>query len=402
MNSPFYSQPFFLMRNPIQTYQWGSCTALPALFNIANPDQQPQAEIWMGAHPKASSEIHVGEAWLPLNTLIASDPQSALSAEIYQRFGELPFLFKVLAADTALSIQVHPSKQEAEHGYQKENQQGISLSAAHRNYKDPNHKPELIYALTPFKAMNGFRPYSDIVANIAKINHNSLNPIFQAFTDSPAEDSLQSAFAQLLALEATDKAAAVDALMAVANQNATEAPFDTIIDLATQYPGDVGLFAPLLLNVVTLAPGEAMFLHARTPHAYINGVGLEVMANSDNVLRAGLTPKHIDVDELIACTSFAPIATANITLEPTRTDQGTHYPVAVPDFSFTHYLQVDDLTCHMHSGEIIFAIDAPLTVSHSDHKLTIEKGESIFIPACTSEYHLHCQGGAVRVFNQIG
>lgn len=402
MNSPFHSQPFFLMRNPIQTYQWGSRTALPTLFNIPNPDQQPQAEIWMGAHPKASSEIQVGADWLSLNTLIESDPQSALSAEIYQRFGELPFLFKVLAADTALSIQVHPSKQEAEHGYQKENQQGIPLSAAHRNYKDPNHKPELVYALTAFKAMNGFRPHAEIIENVTKINSGSLNAVFQAFVDTPAADTLQSAFSQLLTLQSTEKTEAVNALMVVADENATEAPFDTIIDLAAQYPGDIGLFAPLLLNVVTLAPGEAMFLHARTPHAYIHGVGLEVMANSDNVLRAGLTPKHIDVDELIACTSFAPIETAHIKLKPTRTEQGAHYPIAVPDFSFTHYNKVEHLSCHMQSGEIIFAIDAPLSVFHRDHKLTIGKGDSIFIPACTKEFSLSCKGSAVRVFNQVG
>jgi mannose-6-phosphate isomerase, type 1 (EC 5.3.1.8) len=389
------------MRNPIQTYQWGSRTALPALFNIPNPDQQPQAEIWMGAHPKASSEIQVGTDWLPLNTLIESDPQSALSAEIYQRFGELPFLFKVLAADTALSIQVHPSKQEAEHGYQKENQQGIPLSAAHRNYKDPNHKPELVYALTAFKAMNGFRPHEEIINNVTKINNDSLNAVFQAFVDTPTADTLQSAFAALLALESTEKTEAVNALMAVADENATDAPFDTIIDLATQYPEDIGLFAPLLLNVVTLSPGDAMFLHARTPHAYIHGVGLEVMANSDNVLRAGLTPKHIDVDELIACTSFIPITPDQIKLPPQSMANGEYYPVSVPDFSFSRYRQVADIDCDMQSAEILFAVNAPLTVVHAEQTVTIEKGESVFIPACTATYTLSAMGDVVRVKNTL-
>ncbi|WBA13942.1 mannose-6-phosphate isomerase, class I [Salinivibrio proteolyticus] len=399
MNNLFCSQPFYLMRNPIQTYQWGSQTALTALFGIPNPTQQPQAEVWMGAHPKASSEIKVGDAWQSLHDTISAFPQAALSEATFAQFGELPFLFKVLAAETALSIQVHPSKQEAELGFHKENQQGIPLSAAHRNYKDANHKPELIYALTSFEAMNGFRDYPVIIDHIQTINNDTLNALFKSFIDAPTATSLEHAFGQLLALKQKEKMAALDALMTTATENETVAPFSTIARLAKQYPGDIGLFAPLLLNVVTLNPGEAMFLHARTPHAYIHGVGLEVMANSDNVLRAGLTPKHIDVNELVACTSFSPIAETQIKLTAQPTEQGEYYPVTVPDFNIVRYSQAQHVQCNMQSAEILFAVNAPLTVVHGDHELTIQKGESIFIPACTQVYTLHCDGDAVRVSN---
>lgn len=155
---------FFLMNNVIQNYAWGSTTSVNQLFGIENPTGEPQAEVWMGAHPNGCSVVMVNGEETKLSSLIAQDMNAFLSEEVANRFGELPYLFKVLAAEKALSIQVHPNKQQAELGFALEEKQDIPLTAANRNYKDPNHKPELVYALTEYQAMNGFRPTSEIIS----------------------------------------------------------------------------------------------------------------------------------------------------------------------------------------------------------------------------------------------
>lgn len=166
---PTLMRKFFPMTNVIQHYAWGSTSSINQLFDIKNPSAEPQAEVWMGAHPNGCSTVGYGEHATKLSTLIDCNHRLFLSEQIANRFGELPYLFKILAAEKALSIQVHPNKAQAERGFAVEQQQGIPLDAANRNYKDPNHKPELVYALTSYQAMNGFRSIDQIIANFEQL-----------------------------------------------------------------------------------------------------------------------------------------------------------------------------------------------------------------------------------------
>ncbi|OEE75428.1 mannose-6-phosphate isomerase, class I [Vibrio ordalii FF-167] len=393
-------QPFFLMDNVIQNYAWGSTTSIQHLFDIANPTKAPQAEIWMGAHPNGCSQIHVNGEPVSLLEMINQDKTAFLSAATATTFGELPYLFKVLAAANALSIQVHPSKQEAEIGFEKENQAGIPLNAGHRNYKDPNHKPELVYALTPYQAMNGFRPITEIVEQFQTLNINAISTLVDAFAYNPTSQGLKTFFSALLSLTGEQKEHAVHSLLAYAHHHSDDDLFELILELAQQYPGDIGLFSPLMLNVLTLAPGEAMFLDARTPHAYLKGTGLEIMANSDNVLRAGLTPKHMDIEELASCTLFEEKPASSLLLKPIEENGALLFPVPVRDFKFAIYLNAAQVNVKINSAEIIFAIDADTTLTHDNgESLTVKKGHSIFIPAYAEHYQLSSLGRVARAYN---
>ncbi|MGN5152318.1 mannose-6-phosphate isomerase, class I [Aeromonas enteropelogenes] len=394
---------FLLMQNPIQGYDWGSHDSLTTLFGIPNPEGKPQAELWMGAHPNGCSEITCGDQVQKLSTLIESAPATVLGEATLARFGSLPFLFKVLCAEKALSIQVHPSKAQAETGFAKEEAAGIDPKAANRNYKDPNHKPELVFALTPYQAMNGFRSIPAILVLFERVKLAAIADLTGALAAAHAanqgEAGLQQFFQQLLMLEGVRKEAALIDLLAYANEHQDEETFALITSLAAQYPGDVGLFSPLLLNVVTLQPGQAMFLDACTPHAYVRGTGLEIMANSDNVLRAGLTPKYIDVAELPDCTRCLPKSDDQILLAPRREGAVQHFEVPVPDFTFSVY-PAGEHQLTTASAEILFAIDGPVILKRGDDTLRLEKGQSAFIPAATGSYQLLAEGRVARAGNR--
>ncbi|OLQ73069.1 mannose-6-phosphate isomerase, class I [Photobacterium proteolyticum] len=391
---------FFRMHNVIQDYAWGSTTSIESLFGIANPEGNPQAEIWMGAHPNGCSQIDVEGETTRLADFIAADKAATIGVETDDQFGELPYLFKVLAAEKALSIQVHPSKAQAEVGFAKEQDAGIPLSAGHRNYKDPNHKPELVYALTPYQAMNGFREIGQIVSLFRCLDIADLLELVVALEENQNETGLRQFFEAMLSLQGEVKETALAGLLAYAEQNKDDELFALILELAGQYPGDIGLFSPLMLNVLTLQPGEAMFLHACTPHAYINGTGLEIMANSDNVLRAGLTPKHMDIAELVTSTRFVSMPEDKLLLAPEHSEGGLHYPIPVPDFKFSVYHNQQDLTLTTSSAEILFAIDGAVTVGHvNGETLTIEKGESVFIPTYADGYTVTSTGRFARAYN---
>ncbi|PSV19648.1 mannose-6-phosphate isomerase, class I [Photobacterium kishitanii] len=391
---------FYKMGNVIQDYAWGSVTSIEHLFAIPNPQQKPQAEMWMGAHANGCSTIIVNGETVRLADFIATDPDAIIGAETQAKFAELPYLFKVLAAEKALSVQVHPSKHQAEIGYAKEEKIGIARNASNRNYKDPNHKPELVFALTPYQAMNGFRQIAEIVTLFQTLNIEVISDLVAKLAANQTEAGLGAFFEAMLSLEGEHKDAAVNALLAFCNANQEQPLFALLLELAEQYPGDIGLFAPLMLNVLTLQPGEAMFLSACTPHAYIKGTGLEIMANSDNVLRAGLTPKFMDVPELVANTEFTSMAVDKLLLAPTVAEGGLHYHVPVPDFKFSVYKQVHDIALQNTSAEILFAIDTPLTVTHHNGEtLTLEKGQSVFIPAYAKAYSAHCDGMFARAYN---
>jgi len=374
-----------LMKNPIQGYDWGSPDALTRLFGIQNPDNKPQAELWMGAHANGCSLVEVGGLSVRLSELIAGRPLAMLGESTVTRFGSLPFLFKVLCAEKALSIQVHPSKAQAEAGFAREEVAGIAVDAPHRNYRDDNHKPELVFALTPYQAMNGFREFGAILALFERVAAASLAPLVEAFAADPSEGGLARFFRALLTLEGVCKERALAALRAYAVDHQGEEVFALVLTLSDQYPGDVGLFAPLLLNVVTLQPGQAMYLDA---------------ANSDNVLRAGLTAKHLDVDELLACTRCQPKPADELLLSPRLVGQVQHFDVPVPDFTFSVY-PAGAHRLATSSAEILFAINGTLYL-HCDGQptLVVARGQSVFLPASVGRYEVRSQGCFARAGNR--
>lgn len=390
----------FPMQNVIQNYAWGSTTAIESLFEIENKNREPQAEIWMGAHLNGCSQIDVAGTPTPISDFIESDKKAILGEATAEHFSELPYLFKVLAAEKALSIQVHPSKQQAEAGFANEQATNVPLNATHRNFKDPNHKPELVYALTPYQAMNGFRSFEQILTYFHAMDIPALASLTDAFQHEQNEQGLGVFFEAMLSLQDQQKKDAIIALLNYAQAHKQEQVFALISALNEQYPGDIGLFSPLMLNVVTLNPGQAMFLHAGTPHAYIKGTGLEIMANSDNVLRAGLTPKHIDIKELVSCVVFKPMDLNTLLITPSEEAGSQHFPIPVADFKFNIYRNQLDLGVTTNSAEILLAIDAPLHVSHQNGEtVTLKKGESVFIPHYASKYQLSSQGLVARAYN---
>ncbi|QHQ21842.1 mannose-6-phosphate isomerase [Pectobacterium brasiliense] len=387
------------MLNCVQHYAWGSKYALTELYDIDNPNDLPMAELWMGAHPKSSSAIidEKGNT-RSLRDVIAEDSTTHLGATIAQRFGELPFLFKVLCAEQPLSIQVHPSKSSAEQGFAKENAAGIPLDAAERNYKDANHKPELVYALTPFQAMNGFRELSEIVQLLEPVA--SAHPSISAFLQQPDAKNLAMLFTNLLSMEGEQKSRALGVLKAALNSQNDE-PWATIRAITQYYSDDSGLFSPLLLNVITLQPGEAMFLFAQTPHAYLKGVALEVMANSDNVLRAGLTPKYIDIPELLDNVVFEAKPANQLLTTPHRQGNELSFPIPVEDFAFSlHELSQIPQTLSQNSAAIVFCIDGHAVLQKNGQRLSLRPGESCFISANESPITVEGQGRLARVFNR--
>lgn len=386
--------------NSVQNYAWGSKTALTELYGIANPDNLPMAELWMGAHPKSSSKIEGQDGNLhALRDVIDADKSTLLGDAVAARFGELPFLFKVLCADQPLSIQVHPNKQASEAGFAKENAAGIPLDAAERNYKDPNHKPELVFALTPFLAMNAFREFSDIIALLQPVA--GAHTAIAHFLEKPNAERLSQLFASLLNMEGEKKSRALAVLKAALNSQQGE-PWQTIRTISEFYPDDSGLFSPLLLNVVKLNPGEAMFLFAETPHAYLKGVALEVMANSDNVLRAGLTPKYIDIPELVANVKFTPRAADTLLTTPTRQGNALEFPIPVDDFAFSlHDLTAEPATLSQQSAAILFCVEGEATIGKESQTLTLKPGESAFISAADSPVTINGSGRLARVYNKL-
>lgn len=392
----------FKLSNEVQNYSWGSKTSLRDLFGVPNPQLHHQAELWMGAHPNCCSKVcPSGEL---LSDIIACNPEEVLGEQTFSRFGELPFLFKVLAAEAPLSIQVHPKKEMSELGFERESNLGLSLNDPKRNYKDPNHKPELVYAISPYKAMNGFRPINAIVSLFEELPVRCLTKHVQRLAANPVETQLKEFFSRVITLSSTTKELALKQLLLATKQEHLSPLALEVIDYIEQfnrfYPNDIGLFAPLMLNTIELQPGEAMFLYAETPHAYVCGTAVEIMANSDNVLRAGLTAKHIDVEELINNTNFQSIAPQELRMRPDIKGQKLVYPVPVEDFSFDiiHVVQALEQQI-LKSAEILFCLEGRVTIQSNEEQMSLVKGESMFISCGAKEYSYEGSGVLARTYN---
>ena len=295
--------------NPIRDYAWGSPTAIPELLGI-EPTGRPAAELWIGAHPDSPSRCIAHTDQPGLDALITADPVGLLGTETVSRFGgRLPFLLKVLAAERALSVQVHPNRAQAEAGYAAEEAAGVSRDSPERNYRDANHKPEMAYAITEFHAFCGFRPVHRTVELFAALEVPELAGYAEQLVDG---DGLRAVFTALLRLPTEARHRLIEQVLAgcrrladAAGQWSAEAEASLLA--GEDFPGDIGAVLVLLLNYVRLAPGEAIFLGAGNVHAYLRGICVELLANSDNVLRCGLTPKHIDLAELTRIADFSPM-----------------------------------------------------------------------------------------------
>ncbi len=296
------------MKNEIQNYPWGSFTALSKILNQSTSDK-PQAELWLGGHPKASSKILIDEEYFSLYEKIKENPSLYLGKKLSKTYENLPFLFKILCAETPLSIQAHPNLEQAKKGYKKENEQKIPKNNFCRNYKDDNHKPEILVALTDFEALCGFRDLSQIVEFMTILKFEEKYPPSITFLHKPNIENFKRLFEKILRGKKTKITKLItDILEEITkiktNDTIQNFTFDWIFKLNKLYPNDVGVLAPIFLNTIKIKTGEAVFIDAGILHAYLKGVGVEVMANSDNVLRGGLTPKNIDIDELLQTLTF--------------------------------------------------------------------------------------------------
>ncbi|MEU9334855.1 mannose-6-phosphate isomerase, class I [Streptomyces sp. NPDC048290] len=359
--------------NTVRPYAWGSTTAIPRLLGT-EPTGEPQAEMWMGAHPGAPSRTPRGT----LDDVIKADPERELGPATVARFGpRLPFLLKLLAAGAPLSLQVHPDLTQAKEGYADEERRGIPLDAPHRNYKDANHKPELICALTEFDGLCGFRDPNDAADLLDGLGVPSLKPYADLLRAHPEEAALREVLTAVLTADPEDMTRTVTETATACER--LGGPYTPYADIARHYPGDPGVLAALLLHHVRLQPGEALYLGAGIPHAYLDGLGVEIMANSDNVLRCGLTPKHIDVPELLRVVRFAP--TDPGVLRPEADPDGEEvYATPIDEFRLSRYLLTDgatprDLT--RPTPQILLCTTGTLHLGDQD----LTPGRSVFVPA---------------------
>ncbi|EST26395.1 mannose-6-phosphate isomerase, class I [Streptomyces roseochromogenus] len=359
--------------NTIRPYAWGSTTAVPHLLGV-EPTGEPQAEMWMGAHPGAPSRTERGT----LVEVIDANPEAELGKAAVAKFGpRLPFLLKILAAGAPLSLQVHPNLEQAKEGYADEERRGIPVDAPHRNYKDANHKPELICALTEFDGLCGFRDPVQAADLLAGLGVDSLKPYVDLLHATPEDAALREVLTAILTADPDEMAHTVaEATAAATRLGGAYAPY---ADIAHHYPGDPGVIAAMLLNHVRLQPGEALFLGAGIPHAYLNGLGVEIMANSDNVLRCGLTPKHVDVPELLRIVRFE--ASDPGVLRPEASPDGEEvYATPIDEFRLSRYVLPENGTAHdltRDTPQILLCTAG--AVRAGDHELSA--GQSVFVPA---------------------
>ncbi|MEU9575259.1 mannose-6-phosphate isomerase, class I [Streptomyces massasporeus] len=359
--------------NTVRPYAWGSPTAIPQLLGV-EPTGQPQAEMWMGAHPGAPSRTDRGT----LVEVVDADPEKELGPAAVARFGpRLPFLLKILAAGAPLSLQVHPDLAQAKEGYADEERRGIPVDAPHRNYKDANHKPELICALTEFDGLCGFRDPLQAAALLDDLGVDSLKPYVDLLHAHPEDAALREVLTAILTADPDEMSRTVtEAAAACDRLGGAYAPY---ADIAHHYPGDPGVIAAMLLNHVRLQPGEALYLGAGVPHAYLDGLGVEIMANSDNVLRCGLTPKHVDVPELLRIVRFLPSDPG--VLRPEAAPDGEEvYETPIDEFRLSRYVLPEAGAAHdltRTTPQILLCTAG--TVRAGEHDLT--PGESVFVPA---------------------
>ena len=379
------------LTNPVRGYAWGSHTAIASLCGRPVPSAEPEAELWMGAHPSAPSLLSDEDGAVPLTDFIANDPLAALGQPVLDRFGaRLPFLMKLLAAEQPLSLQAHPDASQAVAGYAQERVAGLALDDPARNYADANHKPEVLVAIDEFDALCGFRDPARTALELASLGVPGLAPVVgDAGQTGTMAERLRGAVELLMAWPEEDRA---DLVAAVAGSGHPLA-----VQLGRLYPGDIGVVVALLLNRVRLRPGEAVFMPAGNLHAYLSGFGLELMAASDNVLRGGLTPKRVDVAELLRVLRFEVLA--DPVLRPVELGPGlVTWAAPVPDFSLIRAEAPAGATVRLPMGgpRIVCCVRGPAQLRTTGSEVTrLAAGDSVFVSATESALELSGAGAVV-------
>lgn len=384
-----------ILDNPVQEYAWGSKTAIQDLLGVSASHGKPMAELWMGVHPKGPSRVLIDGEWELLPEVINKDPELVLGKEVARRYSnKLPFLFKVLAADTPLSIQVHPDIMQAREGFARDSSLGIPLDSPDRNFKDENHKPEILCALTRFQALKGFRKINEILMLMEKVKSVFLSDEFHRFSKSPDISGLRNFFTDLMTMDREQQGLTVKRAVNIAQKWADkDRAFYWMVKLDQQYPGDIGVFSPLILNLVQLEPGEAIYLPPGKPHAYLHGAGVELMADSDNVIRGGLTPKKVDVAELLKIIRFEVDDAMHVKPVVIR-DNEKAYPAPAEEFQLS-VISIEEKEGHFtspesRSVEILICLQGEANIKDlgSGESLTLKKGSSVIVPSIVSRYRI--------------
>lgn len=389
-----------MLENRIRTYPWGSYTAIADLLGEKSPSDEPQAELWMGTHPSAPSLVRQNNTSVPLTEFIRRNPEDILGKDVCKKFDhQLPFLFKILAVENPLSIQVHPDIHQARKGFESENHSGIPLDSARRNYKDKNHKPECICAVSDFQALNGFRSATVIADSMEKCGGGILANEISILKKDPGPEGLKQFVRGLMMLSSHKKKEIIATVAGNTKNKMFEDPACQWIQHFHRIYGDddIGVLSPLLLNFICLKPGQALFIFPGEPHAYLKGTGIELMANSDNVIRGGLTSKHTDIREFIRIADFRRHQT-NILL-PEKTGEGEWvYPAHAEEFLLSR-IQVGKEIVYQsrqdRSVEILICLEGSASILDikEDEKTVLKMGTSILIPSAVEKYTI--QGEAV-------
>lgn len=397
-----------LLRNAVRPYAWGSRTTISAMLGRPVPAPHPEAELWIGAHPGDPSKlVAVDGTQRSLLDVIDADPEAALGAECSERWhGRLPFLLKILAVEEPLSMQAHPSAEQAARGWAREEAAGIPRDASNRNYPDPTAKPELVCALTEFDALAGFRDPARTVELLRAIETPGLRQYTELLVAQPDSDGLRALFTTWITLPQP----ALDALLPevldacvwhVKERGEFDAVCRTVLDLGERHPGDAAVLAALLLNRRTLRAGEGIYLPAGNPHMYLKGTAVEILANSDNILRCGLTPKHVDVPELLRVLDFTCWPTPVLSGE--RDGRGAVYRTGAGEFELSRWEWAEgdtgpvELDC---SGPQILLCTHGSAAARAgdDPPITLRQGDAMWIAAGDPPIRLSASGDSTIVF----
>ena len=386
--------PIFKLHNQIKHYEWGSPCMIPQFLGVENPGGKAWAEMWMGTHPAAPSQIQTGESAVSLAELA----------------GELPFLFKLLAVEKPLSLQAHPNTAQAQEGFARENSLSIALDASDRSYRDANHKPELLCAVSPFTVMAGFKQPDQIYRSLETfISSAPAAKFFSRLLPALEAGALKCFFTELYKFSKQELKDIVSFILE--NEAGIASDKCAVLNdqwklmkyFAALYPEDIAVISPLYLNLFTLDPGQAIYIPTGILHSYISGFGVELMTNSDNVLRCGLTSKHTGIGELMNILKFEPFMPQIIVSPPSP----SWFCIPAPEGDFSLSLMCSN---GEKPAERIFSGNAPAICIVTDGELhtggvTFKKGESFFIPAeatggglpsFSGNYSLFAAGGSVK------